>query len=77
MDFYRVPLPAEYFSACSFCLHFCVWGSLSVGCKFMVPLNCGVPVGGVGLVACQDVLAGGACICVPLSLAGSVFSGVQ
>ena len=44
----------------------------------MVPLNCGVfPVGGVGLVACQDFLAGGACIRVLLSLAGSILSGVQ
>ena len=78
MGFYHVPLPAEYFSAFSFCLYFCVWGAFSVGSKFMVPLNCGVfPVGGVGLVACQDFLAGGACIRVLLSLAGSILSGVQ
>ena len=38
---YHVPLPAEYFSAFSFCLDFCVWGGLSVGWKFVVALNCG------------------------------------
>jgi len=35
---YHVPLSAEYFSAFSFCLDCCVWGALSVGWKFMVPL---------------------------------------
>ena len=38
---YHVPLPAEYFSAFSFCLDCCVWGTLSGGWKFMVPLYCG------------------------------------
>jgi len=40
--FYHVPLPAEYFSAVSFCLDCCAWGSLSAGWKVVVPLNCGV-----------------------------------
>ena len=38
---YHVPLPAEYFSAFSFCLDFCVWGGLSVFCQFVVPPYCG------------------------------------
>ena len=39
--FFRVPSPAEYFSAFSFCLHCCVWGALSVDWKFVFPLYCG------------------------------------
>ena len=38
---YHVTLVAEYFSAFSFCLDCCVWGALSVGPKFVVPLYCG------------------------------------
>ena len=38
VGFYHVPLPAEYFSAVSSCLGFCVWGGLSVCWKFVVPL---------------------------------------
>ena len=38
---YHVPLPAEYFSAFSSYLGCCVWGSLSVCWKFVVPLYCG------------------------------------
>jgi len=34
-------------------------------------------VGGVGLVACQGFLVGGACICVLGDEAGSLLSGVQ
>ena len=40
MGIYHVPLPAEYFSAFSFCLDCCVLGALSVCWKFVVPL-CG------------------------------------
>ena len=32
---YHVPLPAEYFSAFSFCLYCCVWGCLSVCWEFV------------------------------------------
>ena len=46
---YHVPLPAEYFSAFSFCSDFCVWGGLSVGCKFVGPLYCGACSLWVGL----------------------------
>ena len=46
---YHVPLPAEYFSAFSFCLDCCVWIALSAGWKFIVPLNCGVCSLWVGL----------------------------
>ena len=49
MGIYHVSLPAEYFSAFSFCLYCCIWGALSVGWKFMVPLNCGVGSMWVGL----------------------------
>ena len=35
---YHVPLSAEHFSAFSFCLHCCIWGALSVGWKFVIPL---------------------------------------
>ena len=38
---YHVPSPAEYFSAFSSCLDWCVWGSLSVFWQFVVPLYCG------------------------------------
>ena len=38
---YHVPLPAEYFSAFSSCLDYCVWGGLSVCWKFVVSLYCG------------------------------------
>ena len=34
-------------------------------------------MGGVGLVACQDFLAGGACFSVLVGGAGSLLSGVQ
>ena len=37
---YLVPLPAEYFSAFSSCLHCCVWGGLSLLLQFVVPLYC-------------------------------------
>ena len=50
MDIYHVPLPAEYFSAFSFCSDFCVWGSLSVGWKFVVPLYRGACSLLVGLI---------------------------
>ena len=35
------------------------------------------PCGGAGLVACQDFLVRGACICVLVGRAGSVLSEVQ
>jgi len=40
VDFYHVHSPAGYFSVFSSCLYCCVWGALSTGLKFMVPLNC-------------------------------------
>ena len=46
---YHVPLPAEYFSAFSFCLYGSVWGGLSVDWKFVVPLYCGGSCLWVGL----------------------------
>jgi len=72
---YHVPLPAEYFSAFSFCLDCCVWGGLSVGWKFVVPLYCG----GCSLwvVACQGFLVREAFIGVLVSEVGSLLSGVQ
>ena len=68
------PLPAECFSAFSLCFNCCVWGCLSVGWKFVVPLYCG---GGVGRVACQVFLVRGAFVCVLVDGAGSLLSGVQ
>ena len=49
VGFYHIFSPAEYFSAFSFCLDCCIWGALSAGWKFMVPLNCGVCSLWVGL----------------------------
>ena len=46
---YHVPLPDEYSSAFSFCLDCCVWGALSVGLKFLVPIYCGACSLWVGL----------------------------
>ena len=46
---YHVPLQAEYFSAFSSCLDCCVWGGLSVGWKFVIPLYCGACSPWVGL----------------------------
>ena len=80
MGIYHVPLPAEYFSAISFCVDCYVWGALSVGWKFMVPLYCGwslIAVGGIGLVDCQGFLVRGACTCVLVGGARSLLSGVQ
>ena len=42
-------LPAEYFSAFSFCLDCFIWVGLSVGWKFVVPLYCGACSLWVGL----------------------------
>ena len=65
MDIYRVPLPAEYFSAFSPCLYCCVWGGLSVFWQFVVPLYC------------QGFLVREACVSVLVGGAGFLLSGVQ
>ena len=52
---YPVPLPAEYFSAFSSCLDYCVWGGLSVFCQFVIPLYCGVSSLWVELDGCQGL----------------------
>ena len=49
MGIYHVPLPAEYFSAFTFCLDCSVWGALSVSWKFVVPPYCGACSLWVGL----------------------------
>ena len=46
---YHVPLPVEYFSVFSSCLDCCVWGGLSVGWKFVVPVYSGGSFLWVGL----------------------------
>ena len=46
---YHVPLPAEYFSASSSCLDYCVCCGLSVFWQFVVPLYCGGSSVWVGL----------------------------
>ena len=64
-------LPAEYFSAFSFCLDCCVYGALSVGWKLMILLYCGTcSLWVVGLVAFQLFLVRGANVCVPVGGAG-------
>ena len=76
---YQATLPAEYFSAFSSSLDYCVWGGLSVCWKFVVPLCFGgsSPVGGVGRVACQGFLVREACVSVLVGGAGALLSGVQ
>ena len=70
MGIYPVPLPAGYFSVSSSCLYYCVWGGLSIFWQFVKfsLLWIFLAVGGVGRVACQGVLVGGA---------GFLLSGVQ
>ena len=78
MGIYHIPLPAKYFSAFSFCLDYCVCGTLSVGWKslflFIVePAPCGWGWSSgllrfPGWGACVSVLVGGA---------GFLLSGVQ
>ena len=79
MGFYHVPLPAEYFSACSSCLGCCVWGGLSVCWKFVIPRYCGgsPSMGGVGRVTRQGFLIREAGVGVLVDGAGSFLSGVQ
>ena len=77
MGIYHVPLPVEYFPAFSFCSDCCVWGALSVGWKFVVPLYCEACSLWVGLVACQDLLVKEAFVSVLMGGAGSLLSGVQ
>ena len=76
---YPVPLPAGYFSAFSSCLCCCVWGGLSLGWKFVVPLYGGACtfVRGVGWVACQGFLVREACVGVMVGGAGFILPGVQ
>ena len=78
MGIYHASLPAEYFSAFSFCLDCCL------GCPFCrlevrdsSLLWRLLPVGGVGLVACQGFLVREACVDVLVCGAGSLLSGVQ
>ena len=78
MGFYHVPLPAEYFSAFSFCLDYCLgWPLCNLeifGSSLLWRL---LPVGGVGRVACQGFLVREACVGVLVGRAGSFLSGVQ
>ena len=78
MGIHHVPLPAEYFSAFSSCLDWClgwpfcilaVCGS-SILCRFLA-------VGGVGQVACQGFLVREACVGVLVGGAGFLLSGMQ
>ena len=76
---YLVPLPAEYFSAFSSCLHCCVWGGLSVFWQFLEfsLLWSFLAVERVGQVACQGFLLREACVGVLVGGAGFLLSGVQ
>ena len=75
---YQATLPAEYFSAFSSSLDYCVWGALTVGWNswflFIVEP---APCGWVGLVACQGFLVWGVCTCVLVGGAESLLSHVQ
>ena len=65
MGIYHVPLPAEYFSACSSCLDCYVWGGLSVSvslCQFVVLPHCGDSSLWVGLKPCQGFLVRETCV---------------
>ena len=78
MGVYHVPLPAEYFYAFSFCLDCCVWGALSVGWKFVVPLYGGA----CSLWWCwtsglSRFLVRGACVCVLVGGAESLWSAMK
>ena len=79
MGIYHVPLPAEYFSAFSSCLDYCVWGGLSVFWQFVEfsLLWSFLTVGGVGWVACQGFLVREACVSVLVGGGGFLLSGVQ
>ena len=77
MGFYYVPLPAEYFSAFSFCLDCCVWGALSVGWKFVVPLYLEPVPCGWGWTSSLSRFPGRvACICALVDGVGTLFSEV-
>ena len=79
MGIYPVPLPAEYFSAFSSCLHCCVWGGHSVFWQFVQfsLLWSFLTVGGVGWMASQGFLVREACVGVLVGGAGFLLSGVQ
>ena len=68
----NISLPFHFVSVAVFGVPFC---SLEVhGSCLLWSL---IPVGGVGLVACQGFLVREACICVLVCGAGSLLSGVQ
>ena len=79
MGIYLVPLPAEYFSAFSSCLDFCVWSGLSVFWQFVEfsLLWSFLTVVGVVRVAYQGFLVREACVSVLVGGAGFLLSGVQ
>ena len=76
---YPVPLPAEYFSASSSCLYWCVWGGFSVFWQFVEfsLLWSFLAVGGVVGVACQGFLVREACLVVLVGGAVFLLSGMQ
>ena len=65
-------------SAFSFCLDCCVWGGLSVGWKFVVPLFVKLAPCGWGWTSgFQGFLVREACVGVLVGEAGFLLSGVQ
>ena len=74
-----VPLHARSSSVFSSWLYCCIWGGLSVICKFVEfsLLWSFLTVGGVVSVACQGFLVREACFRVLVGGAGFLLSGVQ
>ena len=68
----NISLPFHFVYVAVFAVHF---PKLEV-CGFSLLWSL-IPLGGVGLVACQGFLIKGACICVLVGGAGSLLSEVQ
>ena len=75
---------SDSFTCCIFLCLFISFRLLCLGCPFYKLEVCGssllwslLPVGGVGLVACQGFLVGVPYVCVLVGEAGPLLSGVQ
>ena len=76
MGFYPTPSSAVCFSLFSFCLTYCVWVLLFIGCRFIVPVVFGVCSHWLRLVQWVVRLPGGGSgACVLVDEPGSCLSG--